>query len=277
MSMSAAPITEITQQRESIKKLSKDLRDAAKTLSRGEARFLVDYYYISQDNRKRAAAQVKSLVENSEPHATLGWLFDQSDVMEKEIKKALGVYATANEVGAWSMGIVGIGPVISAGLLAHIDIEKAPTPGHIWRFAGLDPTSQWNKGEKRPFNAALKVLCWHIGQSFIKQHNHKNDVYGKLLMERRDKEIARNEAGELADQAAAKLEKFKIGKATEAFGHYSSGRLPPAHILARSQRWATKLFLSHWWEKAYTVRYGSVPPDPYPIAILGHAHKIEMP
>jgi hypothetical protein len=44
-------------------------------------------------------------------------------------------------------------------LLARIDIVKAPTAGHIWRYAGLDPTVRWNKGEKRPWNAGLKVLC----------------------------------------------------------------------------------------------------------------------
>ena len=37
----------------------------------------------------------------------------------------------------------GIGPVIAAGLLANIDIKQAPTVGHIWRFAGLDPTNKW--------------------------------------------------------------------------------------------------------------------------------------
>ncbi len=72
MSATPEPHSGNIQQRESIKKLSKDLRDAAKTLSRTEARFLVDYYYISQGNRKRAEAQVKTLVANDEPHATLG-------------------------------------------------------------------------------------------------------------------------------------------------------------------------------------------------------------
>lgn len=57
--------------------------------------------------------------------------------------------------------IHGIGPVISAGLLAHIDIHRAVTVGHIWRFAGLDPSVKWLKKTKRPWNAGLKVLCCH--------------------------------------------------------------------------------------------------------------------
>ena len=56
---------------------------------------------------------------------------------------------------------------ISAGLMANIDITKVQTAGQIQAFAGLDPTREWNKGEKRPYNARLKALCWKIGQCFI--------------------------------------------------------------------------------------------------------------
>jgi len=70
---------------------------------------------------------------------------------------------------------------------------------------------------------------------------------------------------------------IKIGKATEAYGHYSSGKLPPAHIHARAKRYAVKLFLSHWHHKAYEFHFGKPPPFPYPIAFLGHAHFIALP
>src|SRR5581483_161544 len=38
----------------------------------------------------------------------------------------------------------------------HIDIEKAPTAGHIWRFAGLDPTLRWlgREGAKQIMRSA---------------------------------------------------------------------------------------------------------------------------
>jgi hypothetical protein len=38
-----------------VSKLDKDLRSAAETLSRDEARFLVDAYYMLQENRIREA------------------------------------------------------------------------------------------------------------------------------------------------------------------------------------------------------------------------------
>ena len=116
-----------------------------------------------------------------------------------------------NEATRWMMSIHGIGPILSAGIMSHIDIQKAPTAGHIWNFAGLNPSIEWKKGTKRPWNARLKVLAWKCGQSFLKFHKHPLCVYGHIYAERKLIEVERNEAGLYAEQAAAKLEKYKIG------------------------------------------------------------------
>lgn len=258
-----------------IQRLSRDLKSAAVTLSRAECRFLVDAYYQIQEYRKAAFNQERSLETSGEPHAVITWYAEQSESIENQIKRALDSYSGADPVGQWARSIVGIGPVIAAGLLCHIDIEKAPTVGHIWSFAGLDPTKEWGKGEKRPWNAALKTLCWKIGESFVKVSGHKDDIYGKIYLERKALEQARNERGEFADQARAAMEKKKFGKTTDAYGHYSAGRLSPAHIHARAKRYAVKLFLSHLHEVWYTHHFKKAPPLPYPIAFMGHAHKIE--
>jgi Transposase IS116/IS110/IS902 family. len=75
---------------------------------------------------------------------------DAPDISEFEesVKKILDVYTSADPVGRWIRSIPGLGPYIAAGLLALIEIEKAPTVGHIWRFAGLDPTMKWSPGQK---------------------------------------------------------------------------------------------------------------------------------
>lgn len=132
-----------------IQRLTRDLKNASATLSDAEARFLVDSYYQMQDARIRADGQVRSIEKNTkkgqepEPHMVLSWLAEQNKSLENQIKRALEKYVDTHPVGSWLTSIHGIGPVISAGLLAHIDINKAPTVGHIWRFAGLDPTVQW--------------------------------------------------------------------------------------------------------------------------------------
>ena len=260
-----------------LQRLTKDIKAAAATLSAGEVRFLVDYYYQMQADRIRSNHQVRTLVESGEPHQVLAWLGVNTETLERNIKSALDVYTSGHQVGRWSKSIVGIGPILAAGLLAHIDIEKAPTVGHIWRFAGLDPTVTWEKKSKRPWNASLKTLTWKIGESFVKVSGHAEDVYGKLYLHRKAIEQARNESGALAAQAAAALVARKFGAETEARKHYEAGHLPPAHIHARAKRWAVKLFLAHWHEVAYRVRYGTEPPKPYVLEHLGHVDRLVVP
>lgn len=295
---------------ESVQRLSKDLKEAARTLSPHEARFLVDTYYLMQEDRKRSANQVLALDTSEEPNSVLAWFTAQNAQLEKQVQSALTSFSQGHPVGRWAESITGIGPIISAGLLAHIDITEAPTVGHIWRFAGLDPTAQWLSGgqvsallheiedviagmpaapdaeraddapdpalvlaatllatrigrqprnlleqaqtdrdgeavplteaslvaaaSRRPWNAGLKTLAWKVGQSFMKVQGSADDFYGSLYAQRKIYEIERNERGELADQAAAKLQKFKIGRTTDAYRWYA-GRITPGAALAYRQ------------------------------------------
>lgn len=262
--------TELT----AIQRLTQDIAKAAVTLGPAEVRFLVDAYYIMQEQRKRSANQVLALSESTEPHDVLRWLLDQNRLMENQIKRALTKYAEGHPVGGRMLEVVGIGPVITAGLLAHIDIKQAPTVGHIWRFAGLDPTSKWGKGEKRPWNASLKTLCWKIGESFVKNKGRDGCFYGQLYDQRKAYEAKINERGGYADQAAAILKSRPTHKQKTI---YAEGKLPDGHIHARSKRYAVKLFLAHLHEVWYRHEYGKAPPLPYPIAHLGHAHKVLPP
>jgi len=263
-----------TEHEEAVTRISRDLLVAARTLSDDEARFLVDLYYIQQKHRIRSDNQVRALTTSGEPHATLAWFSEQGGKLERSVASALKQYADANPVGRWMQEIDGIGPILAAGLLAHIDIREAPTVGHIWRFAGLDPTQVWDKGQKRPWNAALKTLTWKIGESFVKVSGKDTSLYGRLYRERKELEMQRNEEGKFSEQAKSALEKKRFGKDTEAYKAYVKGKLPPAHIHARAKRYAVKLFLAHLHEQLYREHFHTDPPLPYPMAILGHAHKI---
>lgn len=252
---------------ESVIRLTKDLRLASETMTPDEARFLVDSYYNTQKNRLRTASQIRTMEKSGEPHSVLVWLSQQSKFLEGQIKNALDQYSKNHPVGAWAQSVVGIGPVIAAGLLAHIDIKKAPTAGHIWSFAGLNNEAAWLGGKearkavsafvdssltvdtelliriahkikccpkwlsrrvyraatgldvpyhnlgratpeaeyvkitllgtkitmehvilalsKRPWNTDLKTLCWHIGESFVKQQNREGAYYGVLFTRRK--------------------------------------------------------------------------------------------
>lgn len=262
---------------EAVRKLTKDEKGAAVTLGKDEARFLVDAYYQMQDNRIRSDGQVRSMSKDGEPHATLQWLADMNRTLENQIKVALDAYSGADPVGQWMRSQKGIGPVIAAGFLAHLDITKAETAGAFWSFAGLEPSKKWEKGQKRPWNASLKVLCWKLGESFVKVSGYDDAFYGKVYKTRKELEIKRNEAGEFAQQAADMLERKKFSKDTDAYKAYIQGKLPPAHIHARARRYAVKLFISHLHHVLYVNHYGKEPPLPYPIAHMDHAHVIAVP
>ena len=289
-----------TELRDSVKRLSRDLAKAGATLSDQEARFLVDSYYTVQDDRIRSASQLRALEKSGEPNELLGWLTDQSSILEQQIVRALDKYTDAHKMGSWMREIFGIGPIISAGLLANISMthwkcngtgkhnckEGEPctascgmitleTVGHIWRYAGLDPTVKWEKGKKRPWNAALKTLCWKIGQSFMKFSTNPKCFYGHLYLQRKQFEIERNDRGD--NKELAKQLSEKVGRFTEAYKHLSEGKLPPGQIDARARRYAVKIFLSHMHAEWYRREFGKEPPKPFAIAVLGHAHMIEAP
>lgn len=275
-----AEVTDIDNiEPEAIAKLSRDLRDAAATMSSTEARYLVDTYYQLQNNRIREKNRLRALTASGEPHKCITYFSDNFFYLEKQLPKMLQVYAANTLTGSWSLGICGIGPIIAAGLLAHIDIEKAPHVSHILSFAGMDGSGKaWNRGEKRPWNAALKTLLWKASESFVKVSGREQDYYGKVYRNWKDIEAQRNEQGYYAELAASILANKKFGKDTEAFKAYSAGRLPLAHMHARAKRKAVSLFISHWHEIRYFEAYGRRPERPsYAVDKLGHKTYIPPP
>lgn len=259
-------------------RLSTDLMLAAENLSDAEARFLVDAYYMMQDARIRAAHRERTLNESGEPALLITWLLDRNFDLEKQVKVALGNYAKHHQIGRWLLSIKGIGPVIASGLMAHIDIHRAKYAGHIWSFAGLNPGKEWKKGQKRPWNAALKTLCaYKLGESFVKVSNHEDSLYGQFYRTRKREYEKANENGEYEEQAREILAAKKFSKSTEAYKALSKGRLPQAQVHARARRVAVKLFISHFFERWYELVFNEIPPRPYAIAILDHGDYIEPP
>ncbi len=260
----------LVQELDPVARITRDLKEAARTLSHDEARFLVDAYYAMQRDRIRANHQERTLAGGSEPHDVMSWLADQRESLENQVRRALDAYSASQDAGIWARSIVGIGPVIAAGLLCHLDIRDAPTVGHWWRFAGLDPTVKWERGAKRPWCGSLKRLCWVLGESFVKVSNHERDIYGKIYQARKAWETKRNEACAYADQARESLDTKKFGADTDARRHYEAGHLPPARIHLRAERYAVKFFLSHLHHVMYELHHHKPPPRPYVLSAAAH-------
>jgi len=306
-----------TPRLEQIVKLNRDMikalqRDMPGGVTDNEARFLVDTYYTMQKARIRNGNQVKGLERDAkkegnepEPHDTLDRFSKDFAIHEDNIKKILTWYVQVHPMYWFFENTLGVGPVLAAGLLAHLDIEKAETAGHIWNFAGLNPDIQWDKGQKRPWNTALKTICWKIGDSFVKLSGRADSFYSVIYKERKQQEWSKNLKGEYQDEARRSIEKKKYGKATDQYAWYTGQcdpalavallaadttptaakckgehgipMLSPAHIDARARRFAVKLFLSHLQECWYRQHFGKEPPQCYAIAILKHGHYITPP
>lgn len=252
-----------------------DLRQMASELSLADVRHLVDLYYQFQDFRTQAANQDRAGAAEGRGTTAVQWVYERMVTTEDAIRRLMDVWTDTLRVGRWAKSQVGIGPVLAAGCLATFDADK-PTVGSWWRFAGLDPTLVWAKGEKRPYSARAKVLAWKIGDSFVKQSGRDSAIYGQWYRQRKLYEQERDLAGGNAVAVAATLEAGRIkDKATLA--RYHTGHLPDGRIDLRARRWAAKLFLAHLHWVAYEDRHGTPPPRPYAIDILHHVHLIAPP
>ena len=316
--------------------LRADLVEAARTLSRQQARYHVDTYYELQHFRIQSQNQTRGLSESGEPNTLTDYLHERFHQLERQIQRELDVWTQATPIGQWMRAQVGVGPVLAAGFLAQLNADPPPTVGHWWRFCGLDPSSEWLGQEKarmlvndakaagcetpeealdfcsnmlrrrpenirgmaltlrlfngtgpgpetrlswanltaalakRPWNARLKVVCWKLAQSFVKCSGRPACRYGQLYKQRKAYEMERNAQGLYREQAEQVLKTKRIGHDTDAFAHYSEGHLPPAHIQARSERWAVKMFLSHLHEAATVAVHQRLPRKPFGIEKLGH-------
>jgi hypothetical protein len=236
---------------------------------------MVELYYDSQHLRIQHANK-----ERTEPPSELAeWLDFWTHAGEAVISGALKRWILSEESPAetkWAFDQIGIGPVIAAGLAAHIDVEKASSISSVWKFAGLAPGADKKvKGQKLPYNSRLKTLCWKLGESFVKVSGKEGAFYGQLYAEFKSEEIKRNEEGQYAEAAKRELASKRITeKATKE--RLLSGKLTDGHLHARAKRRAVKIFLAHYWSKGREGR-GLPVRDPYPITILGHDGKRPSP
>src|SRR6056297_1296700 len=126
-----------------VMKLMKDLRDTSRMITPDQAAYLVKTFYSIQEQRMRFDAQRRRLEESGQPCRLFGFLALQVQRLEKQIQASLDVFSYNNSIGFWSRSILGIGPVLASGLLAHIKMERVKYAGQIWSYAGLNPNAVW--------------------------------------------------------------------------------------------------------------------------------------
>ena len=277
------------------------LRANSKGLTREAARSLVRTYYQMQKTRILLGNRASALQRAELNSDHLNGIADMFMELEKEVAVWLDAFSGSHPVGVWARGQYGVGPVLAAGLLAALDMEKTPYVSSFWALCGLDPTKVWEKGKKAPHNPELKALCWKLGESFVKVSNNENAFYSKVYADRKLYEWAKNLRGEYADLVGKR--NYTYGDDTESYkwtsgqykgvvnhfeGNYTPifagaaaervAMIPPQAIHSRAKRYAVKLFLSHFWQKSFEHAYpGKEAPHPWVTTYGGHSHIIPPP
>lgn len=190
---------------------------------------------IQMSNRIAAVQAGRSTVETD----TIQRYMDRFEAMERDVVCEIAETVKEHEMWPWFERVKGIGPGLAGCLLAHIDIERANSISALWRYAGMGVTNgerdHPTKGEKLPYNAELKRVCYLIGTSFLKSNSPYRDEY---------------------DQAKEFYRRTKPGWTLK-------------HCDMAARRKMIKLFLSHLWTQWRTQR-GLPVRAPYAMTILGH-------
>ena len=240
-----------------------------------QIRFLVRQYYALQKIRIACGNAATAAEKRGQPHFLGRWFHEQLLPLEDDIRTVLATWLTQVEPGRWCLAVVGVGPILAAGLLAHAYPDPPfATAGKLWRYAGLDPTASWQPGRSRPYNAQLKVLCYKLGESFMKFSNHPSCYYGQIYRARKEQEQRKNNAGHFSTLAQQAL---SYARDPQSRAYYEAGKLPPGRIELRARRYAVKLFLAHYQQIVWFCRYRVLPPAPYPLAYLGRSTWIAPP
>lgn len=106
-----------------------------------------------------------------------------------------------------------------------------------------------------------------------------NYLYSRLYVQRKQREVQRNEAGEFATRAREMLEEAlqkrrKISK--EQLATWEAGRLQAAGLDLRARRYAVSMFLSHFYQVGMCIHRGRAV-KPWVIAHGGHDGYIPPP
>lgn len=215
--------------------LNRDAKDAARLFGSQEARYFVDLYYSIQKTRIRVGNQIKATLvargekadkqdtgdeaqtpQAAEPNYLFQVIYGEFLLMEERAKQALHEYAKGQDKGRWLLAQTGIGPVLAAGIMAHINEERAKNAGSVWRFAGFDPNITWEKGQVRPYNQTLKTLGWKVADSMLKQKGRDACYYGKIYDGRKAYEMFNNVTGKYRRTAQDNLTR-KFGPDSETY------------------------------------------------------------
>lgn len=246
--------------------LRRDAKIAAEKMSGREVAYITSLYLMFLKNRVAAQGRIRTLPHD--PNFALSYIMNIFEQNEEESRQILTAYTDAHPIAKEMKKIKGIGSIISAGYVSHVNMDRVVYFGQVLSYGGYCPNKVWKKGEKRPYNMDFRSVLIHAGRSFLFSSGYPDSYFGAHYRINRQVITDRNETGYYKPMAKAKLEKFNYRKETAAYKAYTEGKLPPAHIVALARFKCVSLFVGIVHD--YWSRQLGRSVIPYPFAYLGH-------
>lgn len=150
-------------------------------------RTLVDLRGVVQKQRMAFGNRMDAIFREADvaDEITIGLLerwhnrfLDMESDLDKEIKDAIKDVPIINLMTQ----VKGVGPLLSARVVAMIDIEKSDTVSALWRYCGYGVTPDGTrerptKGEKLHYNTRLKSSCYNLGRSMLRTNSPYRSIY----------------------------------------------------------------------------------------------------
>ena len=150
---------------------------------------------------------------------------------------------------SWLKSIKGISHLLSAQIISYIDIKKFKQVSSLWHYCGMHVNNgiapKRMKGSKIDWNPQMRMICYKISDSFIKQRTPKyRDIYDKekkkqlMLLETKDNLKPTN--------IKSKKKREETTELVKPINHLS----PPKsklHVENRARRKAVKEFLKDFY------------------------------
>lgn len=170
--------------------ISKQVKESVVNInSKDELRFLVDSYYQTQHYRITAESQIRAIKQgydtsNSQEEipVALEWVYQNIKNQEKQIQKMLDHYTDLSPVGQWCKSIVGIGPVITAGLIAYFDITKANHYNQFHSYAGLNDNNVPWLGAAKAKDITETAIKNIVGEEY-KKYKLSSELSDDIIIE----------------------------------------------------------------------------------------------
>jgi len=220
---------------------SKNLNDYEKSLSKKIKLFLEGKTSCKMKTTTFLSSQTKS--ETITPMKPMEFLsHKREDHVKYETQRQL-VFPIYN----WLKSIKGISHLLSAQLIAYIDIDKFDKVSSLWHYVGMHVVGgtapKRKRGSKIDWNPQLRMICYKISDSFIKQRTPKyRSIYDKE--KKRQLKLLRDHG--LLDNQLLDVSKRKKGETRIVLKPILSMSSPPKsklHVENRARRKAVKEFL----------------------------------